>query len=131
MKLILATTAAIALSAVSASAFEIGQSGLAINNTVSVEHNLTSSATVAKASPELVYVPAAGLSLTASTDLFIYNEGEFAIQDTFSKLPTLDLEANYKLLGVTAVDANVYIKGSYDLDAMEGGDVTLGVSFAF
>lgn len=120
---LLATTAAALLLATSASAMDLGM-GLSLNTEVTAEYAVDAEK-LTLTTPELGYT-LSGFDITASTELAIYN-GEFVVEDTFSTLPTIDFTVEREVMnGLTA-----YVETSYDLDAGERGEITLGTTFAF
>ena len=121
---LLATTAAALLLATSVSAMDLGM-GLSLNTEVTGEYKVDAENMTLTSTPELVYTNF-GFDFAASTELAIYDD-KFVVEDTFSTLPTIDFTVERELMdGLTA-----YVETSYDLDAGERGEITLGSTFAF
>ena len=121
---LLATTAAALLLATSVSAMDLGM-GLSLNTEVTAEYKVDAENMTLTSTPELAYTNF-GFDFAASTELALYND-EFVIEDTFSTLPTIDFTVERVVMeGMTA-----YVETSYDLDAGERGEITLGTTFAF
>lgn len=121
---LLATTAAALLLATSASAMDLGM-GLSLNTEVTAEYAVDAENMTLTSTPELGYT-LSGFDFMASTELAIYND-KFVVEDTFSTLPTIDFTVERVVMeGMTA-----YVETSYDLDAGERGEITLGTTFAF
>lgn len=120
-----AAMAALFASTTLASSFEIGNTGVALNTEVVGEYLVDAENMTVVVTPTLAYTWQ-GAYVAASTDLTIYND-ELVVSDTFNVLPTIDFEAEYNL----NANARVYGEVSYDLEAEERSDVTLGVAFSF
>lgn len=125
MKKILLATAALAAMSTTASAAELFGTGLYLDTEVVGEYAVDAENATLTVSPEVSYA-AGGFVILAGTDLAIY-DGEFVADDTFGQLPTVDFEVDYFLTPA----AYVYVTTSYDLDAGDRGEVTLGASFSF
>ena len=121
----LIAAAVAALFATSASAFEIGSTGVALNTEVVGEYLVDAENMTVVVTPELSYSWDKAV-FAASTDLSIYNDG-LVVSETLDVLPTVDFSAEYHI-GATSY---IYGKVSYDLEAEERSDIALGVSFSF
>lgn len=124
MKFVVLTTAAL-MAASSASAMDLGNTGLTFGGEVVAEHTVDAGDTTVVFTPALGYT-LGGVALTASTDLSIYNN-DFVIGDTLEVLPVIDFTAEYAL----RENAVAYFETSYDLEAKARGEMTLGLSFSF
>jgi len=108
--------------ATSASAFELGATGLSLNTEVVGEYNVDAENMLMTVEPTLGYT-FASIDFTAGALMPIYND-EIVVGD---ELPTLDFRAGK----VIATGLEVYGEVGYDLEAEERTDVVLGVSFNF
>lgn len=120
-----AFTAAALVAASSASAMEIGNTGISLGAEAVAEYTVDAGNMTVVLTPELAYT-AWGVSLAASTDLSVYNN-EFVLMNALDTLPVIDLSATYSIMD----NASAYVKSSWDLETMDRGEVTLGVSFSF
>lgn len=120
-----AFTAAALLAASAASAAEIGNTGLLLNTNAVAEYTVNAGDMSVVVTPEIGYTNW-GMIFAASTDVVVY-DNELVLMDAFGSLPVIDFSASYDLNGM----ATAYVKSSWDLDAMDMGEITLGVAFAF
>ena len=118
----LTLAALFAVTATSASAMDLGTTGLSLNTEVVAEYNVDAENMLLRAEPELGYT-VAGIDLTAGALLPIYDD-DIVLGD---KLPTLDFGAKKALMD----GLKVYGEVAYDLEAEERGDLTVGLSFNF
>ena len=118
---VLATAAVFGLTS-AATAAELG-AGFSLNNTATAEYNIDAEAFTLKTEPTLAYDAYGLATLSVGSELMLFENEEFAL-DT---LPTLDFRADKEVYtGLT-----VYGEVSYDLEAEDRGDMTVGASFSF
>ena len=126
MKNVLIITAAIAAFATSASAWEVGATGISLNNEVVAAYTVDAADMTTVWTPTLSY-DISSVGLSASTDLSVWNNG-WVGDDTLDVKPIVDFEADYAVnetLGLTA-------KVSYNLEAAaKRSDITLEATFNF
>jgi hypothetical protein len=126
MKNVLIITAAMAAFATSASAWEVGATGISLNNEVVAAYTVDAADMTTVWTPTLSYA-ISSVGLSASTDLSVWNNG-WTGDTTLKTKPTIDLEADYAVnetLGLTA-------KVSYNLEAAaKRSDITLEATFNF
>ncbi len=120
-----ALTAAALLTAGSVSAMEIGNTGVSLGATTVAEYAVNAGRTSIVLTPALAYSNW-GVDLAASTDIAVY-DNEFVLMNALDALPTIEFSASYDVMD----NASAYVKSSWDLDAMEMGEITLGVAFSF
>jgi hypothetical protein len=120
-----ALTAAALLTAGSVSAMEIGNTGVSLGATTVAEYAVNAGRTSIVLTPALAYSNW-GVDLAASADIAVY-DNEFVLMNALDALPTIEFSASYDVMD----NASAYVKSSWDLDAMEMGEITLGVAFSF
>lgn len=131
MKTFLMTAAAVlALSAGSASAFDFGTTGVALNTEVTSEYNIDTELFTVVSTPELAFSPIEGLGLYVNTDLTLYDGTDVMVFDE-SAFTGLTVGATYVpniSLGKTSVE--LYIKSTFDADLLRT-DAVLGATLSF
>lgn len=127
MKTLLTTVAAtfLATTVMAEEASSLSFGNFDFGGKVEGERNFTQGVTDVTLTPEVSYNGVAGWKLTASTDLTIYNEE--LLLDTALDNVVIDLEAAYALDSRTEFTVGT----SWDIEAEERGDITVGVSFTF
>ena len=123
--IVLAAVAAMA--ATSATAMDLGTSGLTLNTDVVAKHLVDAGTTVATINPELGYN--FGLAdFTVGTKLNLWdNANAITLDDEFDHLPVFDFGITYDLQDNLALEAIT----SYDFEAEERGEITLKATFSF
>lgn len=116
---VLAAVAALAMTATAASAFEIGATGLQLNNDFVAEYNTGTEVFTTTLTPELRYIPMESVSVYAST--------AFDLQDPAFNGVTLGAEY---VPGVGGLNLVTYVEATSDAD-FNFDAVTLGVEFKF
>ena len=124
MKLVAVATVA-ALGATAAQAEIANVAGFSFGATTTTEYTVDAENLTLTVEPSVSY-GLMGVDLSASTELSIYDD-EFVVEDTFDALPVVDLRAEKAVWD----NITVYGETSWDLDASERGEITLGASFAF
>ena len=131
MKTFLMTAAAVlALSAGSASAFDFGTTGVALNTEVTSEYNIDTELFTVVTTPELAFSPMEGLGLYVNTDLTLYDGTDVMVFDE-SAFTGLTVGATYVpnlSLGKTSVE--LYIESTFDADLVRE-DAVLGATLSF
>jgi hypothetical protein len=126
MKNVLIITAAMAAFATSASAWEVGATGISLNNEVVAAYTVDAADMTTVWTPTLSYT-FNSVGLSASTDLSVWNNG-WVGDDTLDVKPIVDFEADYAVNEVLGFAA----KMSYNLEAAaKRSDITLEATFNF
>ena len=123
--IVLAAVAAMA--ATSATAMDLGTSGLTLNTDVVAKHLVDAGTTAATINPELGYNfgPA---DFTVGTKLNLWdNANAITLDDEFDHFPTFDFGITYQMQSNLAFEAGT----SYDFDAGERGEFSLKATFSF
>jgi hypothetical protein len=123
--IVLAAVAAMA--ATSATAMDLGTSGLTLNTDVVAKHLVDAGTTVATINPELGYNfgPA---DFTVGTKLNLWdNANAITLDDEFDHLPVFDFGITYALQDNLELEATT----SYDMEASDRGEITLVATFSF
>ncbi len=120
MKLLTTTVAAIVLTTTVATA------DIDLGGEVTAQRNSDTNTDTIVLTPEMTWSGIEQLELTLSSKLSIYNN-EFVLDDTVEILPTLNFEAEYDLND----SLELFAKTSYDLEAEERGDLTIGATYSF
>jgi hypothetical protein len=131
MKTFLMTAAAVlALSAGSASAFDFGTTGVALNTEVTSEYNIDTELFTVVSTPELAFSPVEGLGLYVNTDLTIYDGAEVMAfsGDAFEGLTVGATYVPNVNLGKTSVE--LYIEADFDAD-FNREQAVLGATLSF
>lgn len=118
MKTFLMTAAALAFTAGSAFAVDLGKTGIQMNDDIVVEYDTSTELWTTTATPELRYVPAEGLSVYVSTDV--------DLQDIDFAGATVGVE--YFPTG--SLDLKTYVKSTSDVDFNFDGAV-IGAELKF
>jgi|TARA_B110000238_G_C15786883_1_gene294219 hypothetical protein len=123
--IVLAAVAAMA--ATSATAMDLGTSGLTLNTDVVAKHLVDAGTTVATINPELGYN--FGLAdFTVGTKLNLWdNANAITLDDEFDHLPVFDFGITYALQDNLELEATT----SYDMEASDRGEITLVATFSF
>ncbi len=123
--IVLAAVAAMA--ATSATAMDLGTSGLTLNTDVVAKHLVDAGTTVATINPELGYN--FGLAdFTVGTKLNLWdNANAITLDDEFDHLPVFDFGITYALQDNPELEATT----SYDMEASDRGEITLVATFSF
>ena len=124
MKFVVAA-AALALTASPLVAAELGNTGISLGGEAVAEFNIDAENLSLVVTPEVSYNFTGFFVASAATDLTIY-DGEFT-EATFEVLPTIDLRVEREVMA----NLTAYGEMSYNLEAQERGDATVGVSFNF
>lgn len=131
MKTFLMTAAAVlALSAGSASAFDFGTTGVALNTEVTSEYNIDTELFTVVSTPELAYSPVEGIGLYVNTDLTLYDGTDVLMFDE-SAFTGLTVGATYVpnlSLGKTSVE--LYIESTFDAD-LNRESAVIGATLSF
>jgi|TARA_B110000495_G_C22587548_1_gene352392 hypothetical protein len=123
--IVLAAVAAMA--ATSATAMDLGTSGLTLNTDVVAKHLVDAGTTAATINPELGYNfgPA---DFTVGTKLNLWdNANAITLDDEFDHLPVFDFGITYALQDNLELEATT----SYDMEASDRGEITLVATFSF
>ena len=123
--IVLAAVAAMA--ATSATAMDLGTSGLTLNTDVVAKHLVDAGTTAATINPELGYN--FGLAdFTVGTKLNLWdNANAITLDDEFDHLPVFDFGITYALQDNLELEATT----SYDMEASDRGEITLVATFSF
>ena len=123
--IVLAAVAAMA--ATSATAMDLGTSGLTLNTDVVAKHLVDAGTTVATINPDLGYN--FGLAdFTVGTKLNLWdNANAITLDDEFDHLPVFDFGITYALQDNLELEATT----SYDMEASDRGEITLVATFSF
>ena len=124
MKFVVAA-AALALTASPLVAADLGNTGISLGGEAVAEYNVDAENLSLVVTPEVSYNFTGFFVASAATDLTIY-DGEFT-EATFEVLPTIDLRVEREVMA----NLTAYGEMSYNLEAQERGDATVGVSFNF
>jgi len=124
MKFVVAA-AALALTASPLVAADLGNTGISLGGEAVAEFNIDAENLSLVVTPEVSYNFTGFFVASAATDLTIY-DGEFT-EATFEVLPTIDLRVEREVMA----NLTAYGEMSYNLEAQERGDATVGVSFNF
>jgi hypothetical protein len=124
MKFVVAA-AALALTASPLVAAELGNTGISLGGEAVAEFNIDAENLSLVVTPEVSYNFTGFFVASAATDLTIY-DGEFT-EATFEVLPIIDFRVEREVMA----NLTAYGEMSYDLEAKERGDATVGVSFNF
>ena len=125
MKNLLISTAVILTFTSAVSAMDLG-AGVALDTEVVAAYTIDAEDMTTVITPTLSY-SLAGATLSASTDLSVWNNG-WVGNDTLDVKPTLDFEVSY--FTTPALELN--IATSYDLEADDGrDDITVSAIFNF
>lgn len=111
--------AAFALTATAASAFEIGDTGLLVNNSIVAEYDTSTEVLATTYTPELRYIALEGVS--------IYMNTEFDLQDPAFNGVTVGAEY---APGAGELDLITYVKATSDADLQFNG-VIVGAELNF
>ena len=123
--LVLAAVAAMATT--SATAMDLGATGLTLNTEVVAKHLVDAGTTSATINPELGYN--FGLAdFTIGTKLNVWdNANSLTLDDEFDHMPVMDFGITYGLTDSLELEAIT----SYDLEAGDRGEMTLTATFSF
>ena len=124
MRIAVIATAA-ALAATSASAIELGATGISLGAELDTAYNVDKENMNITLTPELGYARW-GTEFSVGADLELYDD-EFVAGDV---LPTIDFGASYGL-ELYGFESEVYVETSYDLELEDMGDVVVGTTFKF
>jgi len=124
MKFVVAA-AALALTASPLVAADLGTTGISLGGEAVAEYNIDAENLSLVVTPEVSYDFTGYFVASAATDLTIY-DGEFT-EATFEVLPVIDFRVEREVMA----NVTAYGEMSYDLEAQERGDATVGMSFNF
>ena len=123
--IVLAT--AVAMAATSATAMDLGTTGLTLNTDVVAEHKFDAETTTMTINPELGY-NFGSANFTMGTLLSVWdNTNSLTIDDEFNHMPTLDFGVTYPVAG----NAEFELGTSYDLEAEARGELSAKLTFSF
>ena len=122
---IAAIAVAATIAATSASAAELGATGISLGAELDSAYNVDQENMKETLTPTLGY-KAWGADFSLSSDLAIYDD-EFVAGDT---KPTLDFGAEYGM-SVFGLNSTAYVETGYDLEEKKMGDVIVGAKFSF
>ena len=121
---VITTAAAAVLLTTAVNAAEIGN-GLSLSAEVDTNWAYDAEALTMTLTPEMGYANW-GNDFTLSTDLDVYSSEEFQLGDA---LDTMILE--FKVTRDVMSNVELYGKTSWDLDAAERGEISIGATFSF
>ncbi len=127
MKIAAIATAATLLAATSASAIELGNTGISIGAELDTYWDVDGEHIDSVLTPKLGY-SIYGFDMSASTDLNVVQADTIVIGDQFDTLPVLDLGASYSILGG---GAKAYGEVDFNLEDTEWTGAKVGVAFSF
>ena len=123
--IVLAT--AVAMAATSATAMDLGTTGLTLNTDVVAEHKFDAETTTMTVNPELGYAVGSA-NFTMGTLLSVWDDtNSFTLDDEFDHAPTLDFGVTYPLMG----NAELEVGTTYDFEAEARGELSAKVTFSF
>jgi hypothetical protein len=93
---------------------------------VTAKRNIDTDVNTIVLTPEVTYTGVEQLELTLSSDLSVYNN-TFTLDETVEVLPTLKFLAEYDVTD----SVELFASTSYDLEAEDRGDLTVGATFSF
>jgi len=125
MKIAVIATAVALTAASSASAMDLGSTGISLGAELDTAYNVDQENMNITLTPELGY-SRWGAAFTLGADIALYDDG-FVAGDV---LPTIDFGASYGL-ELYGIESEIYLKTSYDLEASDRGDLTIGTTFKF
>jgi len=121
---VITTAAAAALLSTAVSAADIG-SGLSVGAEVDANWQVDAEALTMTLTPEMAYSNW-GNEFTVSTDLDIWSAEEFQLGNSFDGM-VLDFEVTRPWIS----NIELYAKTSWDIDAAERGEISVGGKFSF
>ena len=127
MKIAAIATAATLLAATSASAIDIGNTGISVGAELDTYWDFDGEHIDSVLTPKVGY-SLYGFDLSASTDLNVVQADTIVIGDQFDTLPVLDLGASYSILNG---GAKAYGEVDFDLEQSDWTGAKVGVSFSF
>ena len=123
--IVLAT--AVAMAATSATAMDLGMTGLTLNTDVVAEHKFDAETTTMTVNPELGYAVGSA-NFTMGTLLSVWDDtNSFTLDDEFDHAPTLDFGVVYPVMGNVEFEAGT----TYDFEAEERGELSAKFTFSF
>lgn len=123
--IVLATV--VAMAATSATAMDLGTTGLTLNTDVVAEHKFDAEATTMTINPELGY-NLGSAEFTMGTLLSVWDDtNSFTLDDEFDHMPKIDFGVIYPVSGNTEFELGT----SYDLEAEERGEISAKFTFSF
>lgn len=121
---VITTAAAAALLSTAVSAADIG-GGVSVGAELDTNWQMDAEALTMTLTPEMGYSNW-GNEFTVSTDLDVYSAEEFQLGDAFDHM-VLDFEVTRPWMS----NIELYAKTSWDLDAQERGEISVGGKFSF
>ena len=123
--IVLAT--AVAMAATSATAMDLGTTGLTLNTDVVAEHKFDAETTTMTVNPELGYAIGSA-NFTMGTLLSVWDDtNSFTLDDEFDHMPKIDFGVTYPVSGNTEFE----VLTSYDLEAEARGELSAKLTFSF
>ena len=123
--IVLAT--AVAMAATSATAMDLGTTGLTLNTDVVAEHKFDAETTTMTVNPELGYAVGSA-NFTMGTLLSVWDDtNSFTLDDEFDHAPTLDFGVTYPLMS----NAELEVGTTYDFEAEARGELSAKLTFSF
>jgi hypothetical protein len=121
---VITTAAAAVLLTTAVNAADLGN-GISFGGETDVNWGVDAEALTMTLTPELGYV-FFGNDLTLSSDLDVYSAEEFQLDNALD-----DLVLDFKVTRDVYENLELYGKTSWDLDAAERGEITVGATFSF
>lgn len=121
---VITTAAAAVLLTTAVSAADLGN-GISIGGEMDANWGVDAEALTMTLTPEMGYV-FWGNDFTLSSDLDVYSSEEFQLGNAFDEL-VLDFKVTRDVIS----NVELYGKTSWDLDAAERGEISVGATFSF